>query len=402
MDKVTAEYHYRVLEIQPGATPQEIKRAYLDMAQVWHPDRFANSPHLQQKAQNKMKEINAAYEFLKNYKYQPPTASTDTGARPRTSYRSYGEATSRPNPYAYSHPLSDEVWKYRGHTGLVSSVAFAPDSQTVVSGSYDKTVRLWGVRSGLEKRWMLGHEGAVMGVAFAPDGRAVLSGSVDKSLRLWEAETRRELQFFGADCVVRCVALAPNGNLALSGSVEGRVQLWDVATGRELKRFSFGGFINSVAFSPEGQRIVAANADGDVALFDVRTGRQLLSVRVERGGKGQMVETVAFAFGGDSVLAASPNSLLLWTAATGRELRRIDVGVSGINAACFTPGAADVLTGHTDGSLRLWNLMTQRESHVFRGHEAEVKSVAVSPNGQFAASGSADKSVRLWRLRQEA
>src|SRR4051794_17106010 len=53
-----------VLGLEPTASAQEIKAAYRDLAKVWHPDRFAHDPRLQQKAQEKLKEINDAYRRL--------------------------------------------------------------------------------------------------------------------------------------------------------------------------------------------------------------------------------------------------------------------------------------------------------------------------------------------------
>lgn len=67
----SAEKHYRTLGIEPGASLKEIKEAYRDLASVWHPDRFINNPRLQEKAQEKLKEINAAYEYLRTYPPNP-------------------------------------------------------------------------------------------------------------------------------------------------------------------------------------------------------------------------------------------------------------------------------------------------------------------------------------------
>lgn len=66
--------HYQVLEIEAGASQADIRQAYKDLAKVWHPDRFCSDATLQQKAQEKLKRINAAYEFLKSY--QPQVTQT--------------------------------------------------------------------------------------------------------------------------------------------------------------------------------------------------------------------------------------------------------------------------------------------------------------------------------------
>ncbi len=61
---------YRILGLPPGASQAEIKQAYRDLVQVWHPDRFAHDARLQQKAQNNLKRINEAFEVLLSY--NPP------------------------------------------------------------------------------------------------------------------------------------------------------------------------------------------------------------------------------------------------------------------------------------------------------------------------------------------
>jgi DnaJ-domain-containing protein 1 len=56
-----------ILELEPGASEEEVNQAYRDLANVWHPDRFANNPRLQKKAEEKLKEINAAYEYIRSF-----------------------------------------------------------------------------------------------------------------------------------------------------------------------------------------------------------------------------------------------------------------------------------------------------------------------------------------------
>ncbi len=81
---------YRILDLKPGATLEEVKRSYRELVKVWHPDRFGNDPSLQHKAQEKLKEINYAYDRIcKSVVGEPqyktkPAQSRSTGAEHQT------------------------------------------------------------------------------------------------------------------------------------------------------------------------------------------------------------------------------------------------------------------------------------------------------------------------------
>src|SRR5947199_974756 len=77
-----------------------------------------------------------------------------------------------------------------GHQGVVYSVAFDPQGETLASGSDDKTVKLWEARSGKLLRTLEGHTTRVDRVAFSTDGRLLASKSADYTIRLWNCETR--------------------------------------------------------------------------------------------------------------------------------------------------------------------------------------------------------------------
>ena len=68
-------------------------------------------------------------------------------------------------------------------------VSFSPNNQYVVSGSFDKTVRIWDVESGDCIKTLEGHTFGVNGVSFSPNNQYVVSGSNDKTVRIWEVES---------------------------------------------------------------------------------------------------------------------------------------------------------------------------------------------------------------------
>jgi hypothetical protein len=86
---------YNLLGVSPGASSQELKTAHRDMAKVWHPDRFAHDPRLQQKAQEKLKEINEAYDRLTSGKWVRRAAGRSSANRADVSRPAAGERRFR-------------------------------------------------------------------------------------------------------------------------------------------------------------------------------------------------------------------------------------------------------------------------------------------------------------------
>ena len=94
------------------------------------------------------------------------------------------------------HQTAFPLLSFTGHSGGVSSVAIAPDGRTALSGSDDRTLKLWDLATGKELRTFTGHSEDVTSVAIAPDGRTALSGSGDKTLKLWDLASGKELRTF--------------------------------------------------------------------------------------------------------------------------------------------------------------------------------------------------------------
>jgi WD40 repeat protein len=80
-----------------------------------------------------------------------------------------------------------ELRTLQGHNGDVYTVAFSPDDdgRWIASGGEDSAVKVWDSRSGKLVRLFRGHTGVVSSVAFSPDGRLLISGSRDKTVKVW-------------------------------------------------------------------------------------------------------------------------------------------------------------------------------------------------------------------------
>jgi WD40 repeat protein len=89
----------------------------------------------------------------------------------------------------------------QGHTSYLSGLAFSPDGSQLVSGSNDKTMRLWSVASGKLLKILEGYLGAVTSVAFHPNGKQVALCRADSTMRIWTVceWSDRTHQLFGEE-----------------------------------------------------------------------------------------------------------------------------------------------------------------------------------------------------------
>ena len=143
----------------------------------------------------------------------------------------------RPMTASFTSPGGPLIRTLEGHASSVWAVALTPDGRRALSGSGDKTLKVWDLESGREMRTLEGHAGGVRAVALTPDGRRAVSASIDKTLKVWDLESGREMRTLeGHAGGVYAVALTPDGRRAVSASDDKRSRsgIWKVARRCEL------------------------------------------------------------------------------------------------------------------------------------------------------------------------
>ncbi|OQE12757.1 hypothetical protein PENFLA_c063G02943 [Penicillium flavigenum] len=290
---------------------------------------------------------------------------------------------------------SAELQALEGHSNWVQSVAFAPDSRLLVSGSDDNTLRLWDTVTGRLQQTLEGHSHFVQSVGFSPDGRLLVSGSYDSTVRLWDTVTGRLQQTLeGHSHFVQSVAFSPNGRVLASGSDDNTIRLWDTVTGslqRTLKGHSKS--VRSVAFTPNGRLLVSGSDDMTVRLWDTSTG----SLQQTIEGHSSSIRSVSLSPDGQLLVSGSDDrTVRLWDIATGSLQQTIEGHSDSVRSVGCSPDGRLLVSGSDDRTVRLWDMVTGRLQQTLEGHSHFVQSVTFSPDGRLLASGSRDQTVRLW------
>jgi WD40 repeat protein len=283
----------------------------------------------------------------------------------------------------------------RGHESTVNNVCFSPDGQRIISGSSDRTVRIWDVASGAELAVLRGHETNVDRVSFSPDGQRIASGSQDRTLRIWDVASGAELAVLrGHESYLLSVCFSPDGQRIASGSNDGTIRIWDATSGAELAVLrGYETRVYSVCFSPDGQRIVSGSCDKKIRIWDVARGVKLAVLR----GHESSVFSVCFSPDGQRIASgSSDDTIRIWDAASGAELAVLRGHEDFVNSICFSPDGQRIVSGSCDKTIRIWDAVSGAEADPLRGHEGRGGGVSFSPDGQRIASGSNDGTIRIW------
>ncbi|PFX31520.1 receptor of activated protein C kinase 1-like [Stylophora pistillata] len=252
-----------------------------------------------------------------------------------------------------------------GHNHFVSDVVMSSDGQFALSGSWDKSMRLWDLNTGASTRQFVGHTKDILSVAFSADNRQIVSGSRDCSIKLWNTlgQCKYTIQDEGHSEWVSCVRFSPNSTnpIIVSAGWDKVVKVWNLTNCR-LKTNHIGhtGYLNCVTVSPDGSLCASGGKDGMAMLWDLNEGKHLYTL-----DGGDILNSLCFSPNRYWLCAAAGPSIKIWDL-EGKsivdELRPdvISMGGKAPPANCISLAwSADgqtLFAGYTDNLIRVWQV----------------------------------------------
>lgn len=256
-------------------------------------------------------------------------------------------------------------------------------------------IRIFDSSSGNELARLRGH--GVQCLAFSPDGRLLVTGSTDRSIRIWDIATTECIKSIPAHARwVWGVAWSSNGEFVASGAEDATVRLWNPTTGEQIAcLIGHEGWVKSVDFSADGKLVASGGGDGTVRIWDLSSAtdgpglqghaHEDFGFSLSRDGR----RAVTWAFHGDGVI-------LLWDVGSGDCLCAFGKNEKWTYNVAFSPCRKYVAVGCGDGTVRIWDIQKNEEIARLSGIFKSVLRVVFSEDGQRLAIVSGSGEVAIW------
>ncbi|MBL8792649.1 MAG: PD40 domain-containing protein [Planctomycetia bacterium] len=243
-----------------------------------------------------------------------------------------------------------------GHTNYISRLLSTPDGKTLISASYDHTLRYWDLAAAAK-----GEDTIVLQTKKAQNKEPV--PTLTHKVELQPAEKT----LTGHKDWVQAVALSTDGNTLVSGDDKGVVIVWDRPAGTESRRWQLKGWAFAIALSPDAKLAAVAERiplifdsgrQAALRLWDVSTGQMVKDFSAQQGTRGEHFGAIAWSPDGKLLAVGQGNEsngkIYLLDAETGKKVQELAGHLSGVNELTFLDGGKQLLSTGRDTCLRVW------------------------------------------------
>ncbi|ODV74641.1 ubiquitin-binding SDF ubiquitin ligase complex subunit MET30 [Cyberlindnera jadinii NRRL Y-1542] len=259
------------------------------------------------------------------------------------------------------------------HTQGVKTLAF--DEQKLITGSLDNTIKVWNYHTGQCIATYRGHEDCVLSVDFYK--KNIVSGSADTTVKLWNVESRTCIALRGHTEGVNSVKIHPQSSTIFSASDDTTVRMWDMTTHKLLKVFK--GHIAAV------QKVIPLNISSDYELVHDQQNddEDVGEDEEEEEGEGIDYLDESRQYPNYILTASLDNTIKLWDVRSGKCVRtqfgHLE-GIWDISADTFR-----IVSGAHDSLVKVWDLQSGKCMHTFQGHSSHVLAVGLG-DSSFASA----------------
>ncbi|MGK4596142.1 P-loop NTPase fold protein [Amycolatopsis sp. w19] len=272
--------------------------------------------------------------------------------------------------------------RFTGHEEPILAVAVK--GNRLVTGSADRTVRVWDLETGKQRFTLSGHDRPVLAVGISGQYVVGCDGATVRRWRITGAEAHPpEVQ-----TTKRAVAVAVAKDAVVSGAGSAvEVRRLDGGTVRGLR--TGGPEIESVAVTPDGGFVVAGDDAGGVRLWN---GKVVSHYRF--GGVGA-IHVIAISPDGEQVLSADGETVRLWRR-KGDSALVFPAHTGVVRALAFGVDGKLVLSGGSDGEVRVREIDDPREYTLLEGHQGNVWAIACTAGNEKVVTVGDDRTIRVW------